>query len=278
MRIRLVLLFSVLMLAACGGTTDEPPAVPTRVQLDSEASAEGQSPTDIAAGTTAEVATEPQIATANPTRVPRVTVAPPTAAANSTATRTATARPTNIIPPTATSSPVPTADSARSADASATASLLESPRFATLTPGGAVPATPVVAADVVITLEQLQEALDVQLMDSTTIESASLSFQPGEPGSVLVGLIAYGGQALTNGNVRISFELNDDFVLIRVADISVGSGQPPQRYVDVVNNELYPALIQAFDTILTERLGEEHDLQSLTITATAMEITLLVPQ
>ena len=37
-------------------------------------------------------------------------------------------------------------------------------------------------------------------------------------------------------------------------------------------------MVETFDALLTERLGEEHDLQALVFNGKQLEITLLVPQ
>ncbi|GEM_PF-1051911 len=260
-----------LLLAGCSGGTDDNTAVPTRIALESTAEAA----MDATAEALSDETTPPPTAE---TTVEAVTLT----SRPSTMTATATLEPTATFEPPATSTTVATADNAGSSAASATAAIVEAPRFSTLTPlpSGAVAPTgaPQVAADVLITEPQFQEELDLAINDNPAIDSAFATFESGENPGIRVNLVAYGGEALTNGSVFVAFQLSGEFVAIRVTDISVGSGEPPQRYIDVVNDILYPAIINAFDRILTQRLGETHDLQSLTITESGMEIMLLVPR
>lgn len=257
-----------LTLAACGGTSTQV-EVPTRVSLVS-------SPEVIASEITGQ--STPEV-----TRqiVPTQTDAPasstPTSASSATPPPpTVTPAPSNTMPPP--SPTVPPTENLPATAAAATEIQLSSPRFATLTPGGPLPEIPVIAADVTITSEQLRIALEQQLANSTRIEAVSLRFVTGDQPGVRVGLLAYGGEALTDGDVTIAFMLRDGFVAIQVVEVSVGSGSPPQPYLDVISTELYPALIAAFDGILTERLGPQHDLESIQFVENRMEITLLVPE
>ncbi|MBC7871459.1 MAG: hypothetical protein H7Y09_11525 [Chitinophagaceae bacterium] len=260
-----------LLLTGCSGGTDDNTAVPTRVALESTTKSTVDATAEALTGETALPPTG-DITVEAVTLTPR----PPTV------TATATLEPTATFVPAATSTPNPTADTAGSSAASATAAIVEAPRFSTLTPlpSGAIAPTgaPQVAADVLITQQQFQEELDLAIGDDPAIDSAFLTFDSGENPGIRINLVAYGGEALTNGSVFVAFQLSGDFVAIRVTDISVGSGEPPQRYIDVVNDILYAAVINAFDRILTQRLGETHDLQSLTMTERGMEIMLLVPR
>lgn len=249
-----------LVLAACGGTTTATVDVPTRVVLEAtaEATAAIAAPTS-AAGMPAAPADSV---------APTATLVPVTASPSAPPpTATETAAPVVVPPVRASATPGAT-----------TTVQVTAPRFATLTPGGSVQVTPVVAADVTITSVELQEAVRALLADNRTIESITLQIQSGDLPGVRVGLVAYGGEALTNGEVLVAFELSGDFVVIRVVEVSVGSGVPPQPYLDTITNDVYPALITAFDGILNERLGEDHDLQSIRFVENRMEIMLLVPQ
>lgn len=258
---RLILLLIVVILAAaCSSNEDD--ALPTEFQLAAEETEEVAvvpTETEIAPSVTPEPTEPPteEAETATPTDVP------PTNTPAPTRTPTHTPAPTNTpVPPTLAADEIPT--------------------FSTLTPlpAGSIgqpPATPLVMADVVITERQLQTELDGMIAGIGYIESALLDFIPGDDQGIRVRLTASGGQALVTGDVFIRFDAQDGFVAISVRDILVGSGDPPERYVEIVVGELVPLVIDAFDAILQRRLGPGQDLATLTMTETTMEISLLVP-
>lgn len=264
-----VLLILCLLLAACGSDGgDEDIVLPTRVGDAQDATAEVTAVIDLTAEVTPDDTDTPEptdTATPNVTNTPAVTN---------------TFEPTSTFPPTETPTVTPTIN----AGASATAAIIQAPRISTLTPnpvqsdGSRPTQPPMVAADVVITRTQLQERVDVLIADNPDIESANLSMVSGDQQGVRVQMTAMGGQAMNNGTVFIAFQLNGDFVAISVTDINVGSGDAPPRYQEIATTELLPSVIEAFDSILTERLGEGHNLQTLTIEGDQMNIMLLVPE
>lgn len=277
MRLIIFALIMASMLVACDSSGDNSEAtqdltLPTRAVLP-----------DVTDEVTTEVTqvTDEPTATDEPTDIPTDTPEP-------IATNTSQPTATNTRPATATSAPLATLTFTPALDipASQTAQVIEAPVFSTLTPipipagGTALPTATlqVIAADIVITTQQFQEELDLLTEQMPEINSARLSFATGETQGVMINLSARGGQALTNGNVLITFQQSGSQVLIGVGEINVGSGTPPQRYVEIVNNQLYFAVLDAFDAILTQRLGERHDLQSIVFTATEMQIMLLVPE
>lgn len=277
MRLILIALLMTVVLVACDSDGDGSEAtqdlvLPTRAVLPEA--------TDEVTAEVAQVTNEPT-ATDEPTDIPTDTLEP-------TATDTSQPTATNTRPATATPAPLATLTFTPALDipASQTAQVIEAPVFSTLTPipipvgGTALPTATlqVIAADIVITMQQFQEELDLRTEQIPEIESARLSFASGETQGVLINLSAQGGQALTNGNVLITFQQSGTQVLIGVGEINVGSGEPPARYVQIVNDLLYFAVLDAFDSILNQRLGEQHDLESIVFTATEMQIMLLVPE
>jgi len=202
-----------------------------------------------------------------------------------TATLTQTPRPTNTPAPTLTSTPLPTntprptntqasLDPTAAEAATSTAAAQEVPRFATLTPSGN-DAPPQVMADVVITEAQFQEALDQQIATISSIQTARVDFVPE---GIRVDLTALGGEAFITGRVMIDIQIAGSFATISISDIQVNAPEPPEAYVEVVSGQFFSAMIMTLDSILGERLGEEHNLENLVMTNTTMELYLLVPQ
>ncbi|MEQ8672140.1 MAG: hypothetical protein RLP44_21050 [Aggregatilineales bacterium] len=256
-----------LLLAACGSDGgDDDTVLPTRVS---------QAVDDATEEVTAEVEITGEATVAN-TDTPE----PTNTATPITPTMTNTFAPTATFLPTETPTVTPTVN----AGASATAAVIQAPRISTLTPipvqsDGSRPTQPaVVAADVVITRAELQEQVNLLIAGNPDIESANLSMVSGENQGIRVQMSARGGQAINNGMVFIAFQISGDFVAIGVTEISVGNGDAPPRYQEIATGALLSAVIEAFDRILTERLGAGHNLQSLTIVDDQMDIMLLVPQ
>lgn len=199
------------------------------------------------------------------------------------ATDTAVPSPTRTPPPTSTHAPTNTPtppDPTVVAAASATVGMQEAPSFATLTPVPAgvnapVMTTPQVLADVVITEVQFQEELNAQIRAFESIQDARIDFT--ETG-INVELTALGGQAFITGNVFLSMEMSSSFLAITPVDIAVNAPEPPAAFVETVNGDFLNAILATLDTVLTQRLGADHDLQQVILTSTQIEIHLLVPQ
>lgn len=263
----LFLLISIVMLifaAGCDtGGDDDDNVLPTVMELPTD---EVQSATE---GPSA-------VLTETETSAPTDTLEP---------TLTSTPQPTNTPVPTIMSSATPSLNPTRVVELSATAAILEAPRLSTLTPVpiGAdvqppVYTIPVLAADVVITEQQFQEEVSLRVAANPKIQSAGIDFVTGNPSGILVRLTATGGQAFVTGDVFVSFQLSGGLLAISILDISVGSGEPPQSFVDIVQNDLFQLIVDSFDAIITQRLGTDHDLEQITFTDTTMDIMLLVPE
>jgi len=134
-----------------------------------------------------------------------------------------------------------------------------------------------IPADLIITQQEFQTEFSQRLQD-TSIESAVVNFVPEDPQGMRVRMTAPGGQALVTGDVFINFQLSDSFLLITLADIAVSSGDPPTMYATIARDELYPLITETFGLMLDARLGEDHNLETLSFTQTKMEMTLLVPE
>lgn len=202
-----------------------------------------------------------------------------------TPTVTLTPRPSDTPAPTLTSTPPPTdtprptqtralLDPTAAGNATSTAIVQEAPRLSTLTPSANGESDQVVA-DVVITEAQFQEELDQQIADKSSIQSARVDFVPE---GILVELTALGGQAFITGRVIVDIQIAGTFATISIGDIQVNAPEPPEAYVQVVGTDFFSAMLATLDSILAERLGEEHNLQDLVMTNTAMELYLLVPE
>jgi hypothetical protein len=245
----------VLMVAACQPAPDDS-QLPTLAVLPSLEAVEGT--VESTAETTEAVGTE-------------------------TPMSTSTSRPTNTpTQPTATRTPVPspTFDPTLAVNLTATAAVEEAPVLATLTPRpqqAAVVATdvPQVLADVVITERQFQEEINRQIAGSASIQSADIDFVPE---GINVDLTAQGGQAFITGEVLISVVLTGTFATITIGDIRVNAPEVPEAYVEVVQTDFFFKVIDALDAILTERLGEDQNLESIVMTDREMQIELLVPE
>lgn len=213
--------------------------------------------------------------------LPTVAVLPsltPSDEPTTTPTITSTPRPSDTPAPTLTSTPLPTntprpTQTQRPIDPS-TIATHEPPRFYTLTPSGNnQPAQ--LMADVVINESQFQDELDRQIAQISAIQTARVDFVPE---GIQVELTALGGPAFITGRVMVDIQVAGSFVTISIGDIQVNAPEPPEAYVLVVSTEFFGAMIATLDSILTGRLGEEHNLQGLVMTNTSMELYLLVPQ
>lgn len=240
-----------LLIAACQPTADI--TLPTQASLPSLTPSTEASPE--------------AIVTATSTPQPSATSVAATLISTETA-EPGTTEETEAAPLTATTIPVVTIE------------IRQEVRFATLTPapqGGNQPirTTPLVMADVVITQGDFQRAMDAALADHDTIQGAEIDFVPG---GIDVELTALGGAAYITGRVKVEINMSGSFAAITISDVQVNAAEPPEAYLEVVNNAFFSLMIQVFDSLLTERVGEGHDLENIVLNDQAMEVFLLVPE
>lgn len=224
-----------------------------------------------------------------PTSIPTITLTPrPSATFTPLPTITLTFTPSPTAVDTIT--PTPTVNVTAFAAASATAFTIERPVLVTLTPVplGVVArptstGTPEVIADVVITEAQYQEELDRLLADADDITDAQVDFVAGR---ITVLLSARTRQAITSGSFAVFFDPSSqgfNNILTVYADnpeafVMSDGGLPGEDFIAVAYEKVVPAVFEAFNTILNQRLGEgNHDLDSLVITNDSLQITLYVP-
>lgn len=237
----------------------------------------------------------PPTLTLTPSEVPPTQ--PPTATRTPRPTVSATSLPTLTLSPTATVTPTetmtlpPTVNVTVFAAASATAFVIERPVFVTLTPvpPGVVArptstGTPEVIADVVITESQFQEELSRLLTGVTGVINTQVKF---EDGHVRVLLSARGTDAITSGSFAVYFDPSskgfNNFITVQADSpdaFIMDDGNPAsENYVNIAFQEVMPAVFEAFNTILNQRLGVgKHDLDTLVIANGTMQITLYVPK
>lgn len=248
-RIFTILLLISLIVAGCSGGNDD----------DSR-----QVPTEMGTAQQSDAVTDNSPSNTSPPSSDTPTITP-----------TFTDAPTLI--PTATSTP----DVTLAFERTLTAIKEQTPIIATLTPiaiesvDDVVLEVPVVAADIIITEVQYQTAIDNLLANFASIQSATVDFRDTQ--EVVVRMSASGGQAMTTGEVTLGFVVSGGLVAIPVTNVNVGGAQPPQPFADVIQDELLPLITDALDAAIEQQLGEQHDLENMTITEDRMEIMLLIP-
>jgi hypothetical protein len=227
---------------------------------------------------TQELPTLAVLPSLTPAEAVTTTAPPPTATAESSTATTA--------PPEATPTDVPTRAAATATTAATplpptvTIVIRQEVFFATLTP---VPAgvnaplrtTPVIMADAVITESDFQRALDTTIAPISSIQFARVDFVPG---GVWVELTALGGAAFITGQVQVLIEMSGSFATLSIGEINVNAAAPPQTFLDTVNGDFFSAFVQAFDAVLSARVGPNHDLENIVLNNEAMQVFLLVPQ
>jgi hypothetical protein len=268
----------VLLAAACQPAADAP--VPTLLVLPSV--------TPTVTATNTATATDTEVPTETPTNTPL-----PTDTDSPTETPTETLTPSNTPTPSRTPVLSPTPNVTSAAIGTATAQVIEAPRFATFTPlpPGVIVAvrptstgTPQVVADVIITQGQFQEEVDRILDGNSDVSQAELALVPE---GVFVNLTATGADAFATGRFLIHFDLStggfNNVVIARPVppnEFVMQDGNPPSEgFIAVAHGDVTEAVFQAFDDILNQRLGQgQHDLEFITLEEGRMLISLLVPE
>ncbi len=253
-----LLIVMVLMISACGQRNDDPTReLPTEIGFPTQE----QQSEDVTEEITVELPTEPVTVPPEPIEVP-VTV---------------TILPTLI--PTDTMTP----DLTRAAERTATRIIQLTPRIATLTPipiqeNVDIIQIPGVAADIVITEAEFQTQLNLMISNYDRLIAATIDFQVGEVSGIRARTTASGGEAMATGDVFIAFRTSGGLLAVGIVDVNVGSGDPSPGFVDTLESQLQPLIVDVLDALIEMRLGEEHDLEEIVFTESTMQIKLLIPE
>ncbi len=140
------------------------------------------------------------------------------------------------------------------------------------------PAFSIQSADIVIPLASFQDELNRRLNPVPDIETAVVTFVTGDNQGMVIRMTASGGTALVTGDITIDFQLSDGLVAIIISSISIGSGDPPEVFRNLVMDTLSTEVVNAFDALIQQQLGSQHDLVDLTFTENTIEMTLFVPE
>jgi len=264
MKFAIPLLVLILVLAACQTNATPTETLPTVAVLAGSATAEVTSTTAATEAQTAEITAESTIEATESVSAGGL----PTDTAQPTQTSTATRRPvtpTNTVEPT------------QAAIGTATQAILEAPHYATFTaaPLGTLPPTNNLkqVADVVINEQQFQEEVNLNLLTSTSIQSAVVDFVPG---AIKVQMTTSDATPIS-GTVTIPVTLVNDLASITISDITSDQQPVPQHYIDVATGDLFTMMLETLDKIVKTRIGPQQKLKSIAVTDTAIEVVMLVP-
>jgi hypothetical protein len=258
----IVLLITAVVASACQQAPDEsqlptlailPSVTPTESSVQSVDSSPTPQPET---GETATLAPTVQPATSTPVPVGAgPTEAPPTLPPPSA---------TSIFTPTNTLIPLAAGEIRR----------------ATLTPvppGGNVPigSGSQVMADLAITEGEFQREVLQAVSTMDSVQNAEIDFVPE---GIDVTLTALGGQAFVTGKVLVEIRMSGTFAAFSIAEMEVNGGEPSESFQEIATQEFFPSIVNALDTILSARLGDNHNLENIVMTDTEMRVFLLVPQ
>lgn len=260
----LLIALLLLTVTACQPAAEDPD-VPTLAVLPTlDEGADTPAATDDSAATAESTVAVTEVAAAV-TEAATVRALPPTVTAAPTVTRTPTA------------SPSPTFDFTREAARTLTAVVAETPRFATFTPNpdGSQASAGEQLADVVITEFQFQREIDLRSQDVDAIQSAVIDFI--EDG-IVVELTVQGEDALISGTVELAVATVANAAQISVSDVITNALIVPDEFEEAIANDLFPMIAEVLDGLLTERLGEDNDLEAIVVTEDVMELVLVVPR
>ena len=266
MKFTIPLLALILILAACQPTTTPTETLPTIAVLDAVTAevTEAQTVEAQTAEVTIEVTSESTVEATEAIISPDM----PTDTAEPTNPATVTPRP---VTPTQTIEPT------QAAIGTATQAVLEAPRYATFTaaPLGTIPPTSSLkqVADVVINEQQFQEEVNLNLLTSSSMQSAVIDFVPG---AIKVQMTT-SGETPISGTVTIPVTLVNDLASITISDITSDQQPVPQSYVDVATGDLFTLMLETLDKIVKTRIGPQQKLKTMAVTDTAIEVVMLVP-
>ncbi len=252
----------MFVLAACQPNVTPTETLPTVAVLGATATVE---PTE---AETAEVTAEATVESTSEATESVSAGGLPSETAQPTQARTVTPRPvtpTNTIEPT------------QAAIGTATQAVLEAPQYATFTaaPLGTLPPANNFkqVADVVITEQQFQEEVDLNLLKSNSIQSATVDFVPG---AIKVQMTTSGTTPIS-GTVTIPVTLVNDLASITISDITSDQQPVPQGYIDVATGDLFTLMVNTLDQIVKTRIGPQQRLKSIAVTDNTIEVMMLVP-
>jgi len=262
-RLLILVLMTMGVLVACQAESQEA-ELPTLAVLPSATA----TLTDVPSPTVTESPTVVPTNTPQPSRTP-----------SNTPTNTPTQTP---IPPD-TATPEPTYNVTRAAMETSTAEVEEAPVYATFTPATSgliqiVTGTPQMVADLIINEDQFQEEITrlVKLRDD--VESAQVDFI--EESGIAFDITAKAGNgALSSGILFVVVESTDGLLEIYGQPLVQEGEVLSQDFIALISGPfLVEVVVSSLDDILTQRLGDIHNLESVVMTDTQMLVSLLVPQ
>lgn len=263
-RLLIPILIAMVALAACQSASSESAELPTIAVIPTETA----SPTITASPTY----------TASPTVLPKNTLQP-----TNTPSSTPTDTPTQTPVPPDTATPEPTYDPTREFVETSTAEIEEAPVFATFTPATSgriqlVTGTPQMVADLIINEDQFQEEITRLVALRDDVESAQVDFI--EEAGIAFNITAKGRNgALSSGLLFVVVESSDGFLEIYGQPLVEEGEVLSQDFIALITGPfLVEVVVESLDDILTQRLGDTHNLESVIMTETQMLISLLVPQ
>lgn len=262
-RLLILALMTMGLLTACQTASDES-ELPTLAALPSETATLTETPS-------------PTV-TESPTVEPTNTSQP-----SFTPSNTPTDTPTHTPIPPDTATPVPTYNVTRAFVETSTAAFEEAPVYATFTPATSgtiriATGTPQMVADLVINERQFQEEITRLVEERDDVESAEVDFI--EETGMAFTIIAKGSAgASSTGVLFVIVESNDGLLEIYGQPLAQEGQVLSQDFIALISGPfLVEVVVSSLDDILTQRLGGIHNLESVVITDTEMQVSLLVPQ
>lgn len=263
-RLLILVLITMGVLAACQTASEEEGELPTLAALPSAT----ETLTEIPSPTLTESPTVQPTNTPQPSRTP---------------SNTPTDTPTQTPIPEDSATPEPTYNVTRAFNETSTAAVEEAPVYATFTPAtsGTIrisTGTPQMVADLIVNERQFQEEITrlVELRDD--VESAEVDFI--EEAGIAFIITAKGEDgSLSSGVLFVVVESVDGLLEIYGQPLAEEGQVLSQDFIALISGPfLVEVVVASLDDILTQRLGDVHNLESVVMTDTQMLVSLLVPQ
>ena len=263
-RLLILVLITTGMLAACQTTPEEEPELPTLAALPSQTATLTETPSP----TGTESPTVESTNTLQPSLTP---------------SKTPTDTPTHTPIPPDTATPEPTYNVTRAFVETSTAAVEEAPVYATFTPATSgtiriATGTPQMVADLVINEQQFQEEITRLVDEREDVESAQVDFI--EEAGMAFTITAKGSAgASSTGILFVVVESTNGLLEIYGQPLAEEGQVLSQDFIALISGPfLVEVVVSSLDDILTQRLGGIHNLESVVITDTEMQVSLLVPQ